>query len=124
VIFTSQLGRLNYTDAPDALKKMADHIRYIQEQLEYTLMNLDSSNITEIETDVTDIKSSDGGAEFSGNSIKLSGKNGEVFEAGVIDNTFRFRLLGKNGAQLMYLTSDGNLVITRQPTIVIDGGEW
>ena len=37
---------------------MANHIRYIQEQLEYTLMNLDSSNITAIDTDDTQLSGS------------------------------------------------------------------
>ena len=56
-VFTTQLGRLEAGD-PAALQRLANHIRYLQETLEYTLMNLDSSNITEIETDKTDIKSS------------------------------------------------------------------
>ena len=70
-IFTSQLGRLNYTDTTEAIKAMANHIRYIQEQLEYTLMNLDSSNVTELNTDETNISSSTGGTSFSGDHLKL-----------------------------------------------------
>ena len=52
-IFTTQLGRLDYTNSARSLRHMANHLRYIQEQLEYTLANLDSSNVTSIETDVT-----------------------------------------------------------------------
>lgn len=124
-IFTSQLGRLNYANAPEALKSMANHIRYIQEQLEYTLMNLDSSNVTEINTDETNITSGTGGTSFSGDSIKLTGVNGEVFEAGVGTNgLFQFKLTGRNGVQILYFTSDGELVITDHSTISIDCGEW
>lgn len=123
-VFTTQLGRVNTNNPAEALRSMANHIRYIQETLEYTLMNLDSSNITEIETDKTDIKSSDGGASFAGNSITLAGSGGESFTAGVVDGVFRFTLKGKNGAQMLYLTSDGQLVITNNATISVDGGEW
>lgn len=122
-VFTTQLGRIDGTNPAEALRSMANHIRYIQETLEYTLMNLDSSNITEIETDKTDIKSSDGGASFAGNSITLTGSGGESFTAGVSNGAFRFTLKGKNGAQMLYL-SDGQLVITNNAAISVDGGEW
>lgn len=123
-IFTQSLRKADWANPQDAIREMANHIRYIQEQLEYTLMNLDSSNITEIETDKTDIKSSTGGTNLSGDSVKLSGSNGEMFEVGTVNNTFRFTLNGKNGKQIMYLTSDGQLVITGETTISVDGGEW
>lgn len=122
-IFTNQLKKIDPSRPDEALQAMANHIKYIQEQLEYTLMNLDSSNITEINTDETYISSSSG-SSFSGNSITLAGGNGETFEAGVVNNVFRFTLKGKDGAQIMYLTSDGQLVITNNATISIDGGEW
>lgn len=123
-IFTQSLRKVDIANPTEAIREMANHIRYIQEQLEYTLMNLDSSNVTEIETDKTTITSSSGGVNFTGNSITLSGGNGEQFEAGVVNNTFRFTVKGKNGAQIMYLTSDGQLVITNNATIHVDGGEW
>lgn len=124
-IFTQQLRKIDAAKPQEAIKAMHQHIRYIQEQLEYTLMNLDSSNVTEIETDKTTITSGSGGVSFTGNSIALKGKNGEVFEAGLGDNgIYQFKLNGKNGQQIFYLTSAGELVITQNATISIDGGEW
>ena len=126
-IFTTQLRKVDFSNSAEALREMANHIRYIQEQLEYTLMNLDSSNITEIETDKTDIKSSTGGTDLSGDSVKLSGGKGEMFEVGTVNNVFRFTLNGRNGEQIMYMTGDGRFVITNNATITIDsidGGEW
>jgi len=123
-IFTQSLRKVDTANPTEAIKEMANHIRYIQEQLEYTLMNLDSSNVTEIDTDQTNIGSSTGGSSFTGNSITLNGSNGENFEAGVVNNVFRFTVKGKSGAQIMYLTSDGQLVITNHATIHVDGGEW
>jgi hypothetical protein len=124
MIFTTQLGRIDYTNAPEALKKMTDHIRYIQEQLEWTLQNLDSSNITEINT--SDTKISSDTVDFSGNNIVLNGRNGERFEVGIDEGSgdFVFGLYGRDGAQIFYLTNDGNLVITRNATITVDGGTW
>lgn len=125
-VFTNQLRTIDYTNPQEALKVMANHIRYIQEQLEYTLMNLDSTNITELNTDETNISSSTGGVSVTGNSITLKGSNGEVFEAGIPSgaSAFRFTLKGANGDQVMYLTSSGQLIITNHATIHIDGGEW
>ena len=125
-IFTSQLSRLDPNNVPKSLESMANHIRYIQEQLEWTLMNLDSTNITEIETDITNVTSSSGGVNFTGNSITLKGANGETFEAGVPEgsNVFHFKLTGRNGSQIFYFTSAGELVITDKATISLDCGEW
>ena len=123
-IFNTQLGRINTSNPQEALKSMANHIRYIQEQLEYTLMNLDSSNVTEIEADKTTITTSTG-STFTGDSISLKGKNGEEFRAGTGENgAFQFTLNGKNGSQYIYLTSAGELVITNRATISLDGGTW
>ena len=125
-IFDRTLRKIDYSDTKLALKAMESHIKYLQEQLEYTLTNLDSSNVTEIETDKTNITSSDGTVNISSDSISLSGKNGETFKAGY-DNTkgyFVFEVKGKNGTQTMYLSSSGELVITKNATLSIDCGTW
>ena len=125
-IFTKQLDKVDPRNQQDALKKMENHIRYIQEQLEYTLSNLDSSNIVEIETDKTNITSSDGSMNLSSDIISLSGANKESFRAGLepVTKQFVFEVKGKNGTQFMYINANGDLVITRNSTLVIDGGEW
>ena len=125
-VFTNQLRTIDYARPEEALKVMANHIRYIQEQLEFTLTNLDSSNVTELDTSATNIGSSTGGVSFTGNGFKLSGPNGETFEAGIPEgqSVFRFSLKGNGGNQVMYLTSGGELIITNHATIHIDGGEW
>lgn len=124
-VFTTQLGQLNYTNTPEAIRAMANHIRYIQEQLEYTLMNLDSSNVTELNTDETNITSNSGGTNLSGSFISLKGSKGETFEAGLDEKgAFQFKLTDKNGGQILYLNSSGELVITSKAVIAIDCGEW
>lgn len=124
-IFTQQLRCIDYANSRESLKQMANHIRYIQEQLEYTLMNLDSSNVTEIAADVTNITSSTGNMHFTGNSITLKGTNGEMFEVGVGGNgVFQFQLNGENGEQVFYLSREGQFVLTSKADVVIDGGEW
>lgn len=124
-IFNTQLKKLDFQNPAQALREMANHIKYIQEQLEYTLMNLDSSNVTEIDTDKTEIGSSSGSVNLSGENISLSGKNGEEFTAGLnAAGTFVFSLKGRNGAQAIYLASDGQLIITKNASLSIDCGEW
>lgn len=125
-VFTKQLGNLsNYSTTQEALIAFGNHIRYIQEQLEWTLSNLDSSNINEIDTSQTNISSSTGGTNISSDGISVKGKNGEKFEAGVASNgAFTFVLNGKDGRQMLYIDNEGKLVITEHSSITIDGGEW
>ena len=125
-VFTKQLNKVETKDPEGALRQMASHIRYIQEQLEYTLLNLDSSNIREIETDKTNITSSQGTVTFTGDIIALTGKNGETFRAGkdVSLDRFVFEVKGKNGLQLMYVNDQGDLIITKNSKLSIDCGEW
>lgn len=125
-VFTQQLGKVNTQDTQLALRQMANHIRYIQEQLEYTLTNLDSSNITEIETDKTDITSSTGSMNLGSSLISLSADTGETFRVGKDTATgkFVFEVKGKNGTQYMHVNGNGDFIITKNATLSIDCGTW
>lgn len=120
-IFTTQLRPIDYTKPEEALKHMANHIKYLQEQLEYTLANLDSSNISEINTNETNVT---GGVDLSGGKLSLEGKHGEQFVVGLEGDDFVFTVKGKDAVQAIYLTRDGQLVITKNTTLSIDCGEW
>ena len=123
-IFTQQLQRIDTNDPKEAIKKMANHIKYIQEQLEYTLLNLDSRNVTEIDTDKTTITDSTGSTSL-GSFVYIKGNNGESFTVGKNPGgQFEFSVKGANGKQTLYLDSTGNLIITKNTNLTIDGGEW
>lgn len=123
-IFTQQLQRVDASNPQEAIKRMVNHIKYIQEQLEYTLLNLDSRNVTEIDTDKTVITDSTGNNSL-GSYISLTGKNGESFKVGKNSSgDFDFSINGKDGKQTIYLDSSGNLIITKNTKITVDGGAW
>lgn len=123
-IFEKSLPRIDENNIQDTLKKFANHFNYIQERLEYTLLNLDSRNITEIDTDKTVIGDSSGTTSI-GSCINLAGRNGEAFKVGKnAKGKFEFVVNGADGTQTMYIDSLGNLVITRRTNLTIDGGEW
>ena len=123
-IFTQSLQNIDARNPQDAIKKMANHLKYIQEQLEYTLLNLDSRNITEIDTDKTVISDSEGGTTI-GAFIHLAGANGESFSVGKNSSgRFEFSIKGKGGVQTLYLDSSGELIITKHTSLAIDGGDW
>lgn len=123
-IFTQSLQKIDTANPQDAIKKMANHIKYLQEQLEYTLFNLDSRNINEIDTDKTVITDSTGSTSI-GSFVYITGTNGESFTVGKnSQGKFEFAVKGKDGTQTMYLDSSGNLVITQHTNLTIDGGEW
>lgn len=123
-IFAQSIQRIDPANPQDAIKKMYNHLKYIQEQLEYTLLNLDSRNINEIDVTKTTITDSSGSTNI-GTYINLVGSNGEVFTAGKNANgKFEFTVKGKGGKQVMYLDSAGDLIITKHTNLTIDGGEW
>lgn len=124
MIFTQSLQRVDPANPQDAIKKMYNHLKYIQEQLEYTLLNLDSRNINEIDVTKTTITDSSGSTNI-GTYINLSGSNGENFVVGKnTQGRFEFSVKGKGGKQTMYLDSSGDLIITKHTNLTIDGGEW
>lgn len=123
-IFTQSLQKIDSANPADAIKKMANHIKYIQEQLEYTLMNLDSRNIVELDTDKTVISDSTGSVNI-GSYVGIAGQDGESFVVGRNnEGQFEFALKGKGGMQMIYLNNDGEIVITKRSNLDIDGGEW
>lgn len=124
MIFTQSLQKVDPNNTQDAIKKMVNHIRYMQEQMEFTLHNLDSSNINEIDTGKTTITNSTGDTTF-GSFIYLTGDNGESFTAGKNPKgKFEFAVEGKGGSQEMYLNSSGELIITKYENRTINGGDW
>lgn len=124
-IFTQQLQRIDPKNPQEAIKKMVNHIKYIQEQLEYTLLNLDSRNVTELDTDKTTITDSTGSTSI-GSFLSITGANGESFTVGKNPKSgkFEFSIAGADGGQMMYMDSLGILQITENTDLVIDGGEW
>ncbi len=66
MIFSSQLGKLDGYTNEQAVKAVANHLRKVQEELEYRLSVLDSENITEIDTNIT---------KMSGPLIELIAEN-------------------------------------------------
>lgn len=122
MIFTQSLQKIDENDPKSAIKKMANHIKYLQEQLEYTLLNLDSQNIAELDLGKTTITDSTGTTSI-GSYINFKGNNGESFVAGTdTSGKFVFSIKGKKGE--VYLNSSGELVIAENANLTIDGGEW
>lgn len=66
MIFSSQLGKLDGYTQEQAVKAVANHLRKVQEELEYRLSVLDSTNVTEIDTNIT---------KMSGHLIELVAEN-------------------------------------------------
>lgn len=124
MIFTKSLHSVDASNVEEAIKKMCQHIKYIQEQLEFTLTSLDSNNIIEIDTDKTAIGDSAGSTSI-GSYINLTGANGERFTVGKNSKgQFIFDIRGAEGKQTLYLDNDGILRIKDIAELTIDGGEW
>lgn len=46
-VFSGTLGKMDYSNPEESIKKMANYIRQLQEELEYKLANLDKANFNE-----------------------------------------------------------------------------
>ncbi|MDD6315815.1 MAG: hypothetical protein PUB63_02215 [Clostridia bacterium] len=124
MIFGSVMRRLDVSDVAGSLRVMENHIRSLQEQLEYTLYNLDSTNVTELDTNITDIVSSDGGIHISGEGLSLYGRQGEKIVMGGRDGVFQLQIAGRGGQPAIYLDSGGTVVVGSQARIQLDCGTW
>lgn len=123
-IFDKAVPKVDESNTQDAIKKFYNHLKYMQEVLDYKLLNLDSQNINEIDIDKTTITDSTGSTSI-GSFIYITGASGESFTVGKNpQGKFEFAVKGKNGTQTMYLNSSGELIITEHANLTIDGGEW
>ena len=52
-IFSKQLQRVDPSNPQEAIKQMYQHIKFMQEELEFILYNLDSRNIITEQTNLT-----------------------------------------------------------------------
>lgn len=124
MIFGSVMRRLDVSDVAGSLRVMENHIRSLQEQLEYTLYNLDSTNVTALDTTVTDIVSPDGGIHISGDGLALYGRQGEKILMGGRDGVFQLQMAGRDGQPAIYLDSSGTIVVGSHARVQLDCGTW
>ncbi len=124
MIFSGTLRRLDDHDVGRRLSIVENYIRSMQEQLEYTLYNLDSTNITSLDTGVTDITSSGGSINISGELISLRGAKGERAVMGNDGGRFTLELAGEGGRAAIFLDSSGRITVGSGAVINVDGGRW
>jgi len=124
MIFSNVLRKLDHKNVEQSLRMMENHIRSLQEQLEYTLYNLDSTNIQSLDTALTDIISSQGGINISGDSLILYGGAGEKVVMGAQGGEFQLQLAGKGGQAAIYLDDGGEIVVGSRARIYLDCGSW
>lgn len=124
MIFSGELRRLDHKNVEQSLRAMENHIRSLQEQLEYTLYNLDSTNIQSLDTALTDIISSQGGINISGDSLMLCGSDGEKIVMGAQGGGFQLQLAGRGGQPAIYLDGSGDIVVGSAAKVYLDCGCW
>lgn len=124
MIFSGTLRRLDDQDTTRRLATVENYIRSMQEQLEYTLYNLDSTNITSLDTGVTDITSAGGSINISGEMVSLRGPKGEKAIMGNDGGGFTLELAGEGGRAAIFLDGSGRITVGSAAVINVDGGSW
>ncbi len=126
MVFDLPQPRTAGKSAEDAIKQLGNYVASMREQLEFVLQNLDSRNIIEISTDITKITNSDGTMAFSSDMLNLLGTDGMGFVAGhdKQGGGFKFEVMGGGGMKLLYMSTEGKLILTRGVVKTIDGGSW
>lgn len=125
MIFTQRLGTLDGMSAEKAVRTLANYVRAMQEQLEYTLTTLDSDNIVEIDTDRTAVASSSGGTATA-DGIRINGSGGASFrvERGS-SGGLTLRMTAADGRDIIFASSGiGQVDLRSRTSFYIDGGSW
>lgn len=108
-VFSSQLGKVEKLDEQDALKSIANHIRKIQEELEYRLANLDSENITSLDASQTQISTVGGNLnqvlQDAAGNISLLERTADGLSSLVSDNTGAISALQQTAAGISSVVS-------------------
>lgn len=125
MIFTQKLGSLDGMDAARAIRAVANYVRALQEQLEYTLTTLDSDNVIEIDTGRTAVSGADGGTA-TGDRILVKGAQGACFS---VEKTERggimLRMTADDGSDVFAAGSaSGVIELRRRGALTVDGGSW
>lgn len=140
-VFSRQLGTIDYNSA-DAVKILANHLRIMQEELEYRLMVLDSSNINEIALESTSLTIDnedvaaiirEQGNSIAGLSIKADSISSVVQEQGEAISGLKqtaedFQLtvvnLQEGLANTLYMDANGFIFSNQDGgKVVINGGQ-
>lgn len=125
MIFSQRLGPLDEADTKKAIRTVANYVRALQEQLEYTLTTLDSDNVIEIDTAKTTVSSSDGGAA-TGDGVLIKGRKCAAFsvkrEAG---GSLTMRMTAEDGRDIIFASSSaGEIELRMRTPFFIDCGSW
>ena len=121
MVFSSQLGKVEEKEPQDAIHNIANHIRKIQEELEYRLSCLDSSNINEIDAGITSIYTEEGNlqsvlSDAAGNLSMLE-QTAASLSSQIIDANGNISALQQTAAGLQStVLSQGTAISTLQQT--------
>ncbi|MBO4583807.1 MAG: hypothetical protein J5756_01935 [Clostridia bacterium] len=125
MIFTQKLGSLEGMSAERAIRTVANYVRALQEQLEYTLTTLDSDNVIEIDTGRTSVSAADGGTA-TGERILVKGNGGAAFSVektqsgGIV-----LRMTADDGGDIFSAGSGSGVIELRsRGALALDGGSW
>ena len=124
MIFANDLRPLDYGDLRGSLSLVENHLRAMQEQLEYTLSNLDSANVTSLDPAQTAIASAGGSMRITDEALLLTGEDGQRVELGRRGGAFRMLLAGKGGGPALWLDGQGRVTVGGEAQINIDCGRW
>ena len=125
MIFSRQLEKLDKENLSRSVQLIANHVRMLQEQLEYTLTALDSDNIIEINTAKTAVATADGDTA-TGDGIRIRSGDGALFS---VEKTqagkMIFSLSDTLGREAVRFSSQtGVIELKRRSDITLNCGEY
>lgn len=94
-------------------EQLVEMISKMQKELDWLLNNIDSKNVTELNTNVTNVRSADGSTTIDGNTLVMTDTNQVRLELGYdkVNDIFKFILYNKSGASTFEVDSNGNVLI-------------
>lgn len=94
-------------------EQLIDMISKMQKELDWLLNNIDSKNVTELNTNITNISSEDGTTTINGNKLIMTDGTGIRLQMGYdsTSDSFNFILYNESGQSTFEIDSSGNVII-------------
>jgi len=109
------MANFSFAQIPSGLedaRELAIYVAKIQKELDFLMNNVDSKNVTQLNTNITNISSADGSTIINGNLLEMTDTTQIRLRMGYDTGTgdFVFKLFNDTGEESLTLDSNGNAI--------------
>jgi hypothetical protein len=116
---TSGAAQFNAADIPGSVGALYNYVAQLRQELDYFSQNLDSMNVTSLNTNETNIKSADGSTHINGNLLEQTDTKRTRLVMGYdpVLKIFKFEMYDTSKNKNVYLDSTGQFRLAGRPML-------